>query len=118
MSTSLQSLGRWLRLKQYQIEVTFGVYIFTPIEKFVFWSVVFLLFSLTIIATMLYLPQHIVFVLNRALFYAYGDDSGVEHVLGGLAKNGAVAMQQTVEKLATSTADSAAETVEGLVREL
>lgn len=30
------SVGRWLRLKQYQIEVTFGVYIFTPIEKFFF----------------------------------------------------------------------------------
>ena len=29
-------LGRWLRLKQYQIEVTFGVYMFTPVEKFVF----------------------------------------------------------------------------------
>lgn len=31
-----QSVARWFRLKQYQIEVTFGVYIFTPIEKFVF----------------------------------------------------------------------------------
>lgn len=29
-------LGRWLRLKQYQIEVTFGVYMFTPVEKFIF----------------------------------------------------------------------------------
>jgi hypothetical protein len=37
---ALQRLGRWLRLKQYQIEVTFGVYMFTPVEKFVFckWS--------------------------------------------------------------------------------
>ncbi len=32
----LQRFGRWLALKQYQIEVTFGVYMFTPTEKFVF----------------------------------------------------------------------------------
>jgi hypothetical protein len=31
-----QRFGRWLSLKQYQIEVTFGVYMFTPTEKFVF----------------------------------------------------------------------------------
>ena len=32
----LQRFGRWLSLKQYQIEVTFGVYMFTPTEKFIF----------------------------------------------------------------------------------
>lgn len=32
----LQRFGRWLALKQYQIEVTFGVYMFTPTEKFIF----------------------------------------------------------------------------------
>jgi len=31
-----QRFGRWLSLKQYQIEVTFGVYMFTPTEKFIF----------------------------------------------------------------------------------
>lgn len=33
---ALQRLGKWLRLKQYQIEVTFAVYMFTPVEKFAF----------------------------------------------------------------------------------
>ena len=32
----LRRLMRWLHLKQYQIEVTFSVYMFTPVEKFVF----------------------------------------------------------------------------------
>lgn len=31
----LASFGRWLNLKQYQFEVTFSVYMFTPLEKFV-----------------------------------------------------------------------------------
>lgn len=33
---AVQRFGKWLRLKQYQIEVTFGVYMFTPVEKSVF----------------------------------------------------------------------------------
>jgi serine palmitoyltransferase small subunit len=40
-------------------------------------SVVFLLFGLTFIATVLYLPQHIVFLLNRAWFYVNGDSVDV-----------------------------------------
>ena len=31
----LASFGRWLNLKQYQFEVTFSVYMFTSLEKFV-----------------------------------------------------------------------------------
>ena len=37
-------------------------------------SVVFLLFGLFLIASILYLPQHIVFIANRAWFYAAGGD--------------------------------------------
>lgn len=70
-----QRLGRWLSLKQYQIEVTFGVYMFTPTEKFIFWSVVFLLSAMGSIATILYLPQHILFIINRAWFYVSGGES-------------------------------------------
>ncbi|KAI0120179.1 hypothetical protein GGR51DRAFT_13645 [Nemania sp. FL0031] len=71
----LQRFGRWLALKQYQIEVTFGVYMFTPTEKFIFWSVVFLLSAMGSIATILYLPQHILFIINRAWFYVNGGES-------------------------------------------
>lgn len=116
---SLQATGRWFKRKQYQLEVTFGVYMFTPIEKDVFWSIVFLLFSLTFIATVLYLPQHVVFLYNRAWFYVHGDEnSGVERVLSGLAKN---ALQRTADALppaTTSTANAAAAAAETLVREL
>ncbi|KAK8038149.1 hypothetical protein PG994_014916 [Apiospora phragmitis] len=104
-----QSVARWFRLKQYQIEVTFGVYIFTPIGE--------IRFLLTFIATILYLPQHMVFLYNRAWFYVHGDDnSGVDGVLGSLAKG---ALQKTVEALtSTSSADGAGETLDSIVREL
>jgi hypothetical protein len=36
MSSYLESLSKWIQLKIYQLEVTYSVYIFTPIEKFIF----------------------------------------------------------------------------------
>ena len=36
---SLTAIGRWARLKKYRIEVTYGIYVFTPGEKFMFWSI-------------------------------------------------------------------------------
>lgn len=35
-TTSSPSIAKWLQLKIYQVEVTFSVYIFTPLEKFIF----------------------------------------------------------------------------------
>lgn len=32
----LEKFSRWVQLKIYQLEVTFSVYIFTPVEKFFF----------------------------------------------------------------------------------
>ncbi|KAL7625655.1 hypothetical protein AAE478_004875 [Parahypoxylon ruwenzoriense] len=109
--SSLQRFGRWLRLKQYQIEVTFGVYMFTPTEKFAFWSVVFLLCSLIVIAVVLYLPQHVLFIIHRAWFYVNGGESG-------LASN-LVAVKKGALSLATSsTTKTLAETAESMSREL
>lgn len=98
------SFTKWLQLKIYQVEVTWCVYIFTPLEKFIFCtsssppiplsfpyesflststnlhplltgSIVFLLFSLTALATILYLPHHIMFLVGRAWFYIHGDSA-------------------------------------------
>ncbi|KAI0598017.1 hypothetical protein F4775DRAFT_592770 [Biscogniauxia sp. FL1348] len=111
---ALQRFGRWLRLKQYQIEVTFGVYMFTPTEKFTFWSVVFLLSALTTIAIILYLPQHILFIINRAWFYVNGGDSGV--MSNVVAKKDSLSL--SLVSAATTTAAAATETAESFVREL
>ncbi|KAI1099874.1 hypothetical protein F4804DRAFT_66444 [Jackrogersella minutella] len=110
----LQRFGRWLRLKQYQIEVTFGVYMFTPTEKFAFWSVVFLLCSLLTIATVLYLPQHVLFILHRAWFYVNGGDSGVaSNLIAG--KKGALSLATSST---TTTMAAATEMAESMIREL
>lgn len=36
MSSYLESFSKWIQLKIYQLEITYSVYIFTPIEKFIF----------------------------------------------------------------------------------
>ncbi|KAK5654841.1 hypothetical protein OQA88_6877 [Cercophora sp. LCS_1] len=103
MSSYLESFSKWIQLKIYQLEVTYSVYIFTPIEKFIFYSVLFLLISLTFIATVLYLPHHIQFILNRAWFYMHGDAPE-------LGKAAVQSLASTTGKVAEATA--------GLVREL
>ncbi|KAF2966823.1 hypothetical protein GQX73_g6739 [Xylaria multiplex] len=96
----LQRFGRWLSLKQYQIEVTFGVYMFTPTEKFVFWSIVFLLSGLGCIATILYLPQHVLFIINRAWFYVNGGESN-----GGFGSSSVVAAAKNALSLSVESVD-------------
>ncbi|KAI0471100.1 hypothetical protein GGR56DRAFT_678371 [Xylariaceae sp. FL0804] len=111
----IQRLGRWLGLKQYQIEVTFGVYMFTPTEKFIFWSVVFLLSALTVIAVTLYLPQHILFILHRAWFYVNGGEGGS----GSGPGPDIVAVKRDALSLSLrTTAAAAAETAKSVVKEL
>ncbi|KAB5563209.1 hypothetical protein GE09DRAFT_1056914 [Coniochaeta sp. 2T2.1] len=115
----LERFSKWLQLKVYQVEVTFSVYMFTPLEKLFFWSILFLLFSLTFLASVLYLPQHIAFILGRAWFYMHGENVDVV----GLAKEAVVsATQAAKEHTATAAAGATAVTVEtvaeAVVREL
>ncbi|KAK3685946.1 hypothetical protein B0T22DRAFT_482864 [Podospora appendiculata] len=105
MHTPLGSFTKWLQLKIYQLEVNLGVYIFTPVEKFIFYSVLFLLFSLTFIATVLYLPQHVQFIINRAWFYMNGDAQDVA-VVAAAAKSSVA-----IQNLAHSALETAAKTV-------
>ncbi|KAI5924275.1 hypothetical protein F4810DRAFT_134082 [Camillea tinctor] len=112
---ALQRFGRWLRLKQYQIEVTFGVYMFTPTEKFTFWSVVFLLTALTTIAIILYLPQHILFIINRAWFYVNGGDSGIVSNVMSVKKD---SLSLSLVSAATTAAAATTEAAKSLIREL
>ncbi|RDA83313.1 hypothetical protein CP532_6561 [Ophiocordyceps camponoti-leonardi (nom. inval.)] len=72
--TYLVDARRWLHRKQYQFEVTFGVYMHTAWEKFAIYSVVFLLFGLAFIAAILYLPHHVFRLAGRAWYYLQGDD--------------------------------------------
>jgi hypothetical protein len=77
-------------------------------------SVLFLLGSLTFIATVLYLPQHIAFIFNRAWFYMHGDNVDVV----GAAKEAVQTLAQSALSAATAAATAAGETAEGVAREL
>ncbi|KAK3351755.1 hypothetical protein B0H65DRAFT_507130 [Neurospora tetraspora] len=117
MSSYLEAFSKWFKLKIYQLEVTMSVYIFTPIEKFIFYSVLFLLVSLTFIATFLYLPHHVQFIARRAWFYMHGDtqDSILDVVSNAVTvtKSALLGSEKTVEALGR-----AADATVGIVREL
>lgn len=107
----LDRFGKWVQLKVYQVEVTYSVYMFTPAEKFIFWSILFLVNALTIIATILYMPHHIAFLASRAWFYIHGDSVDVV----GLAKDAVhtlvaadAAAAATAAPLSTATRAAAA----------
>ncbi|KAK0664465.1 hypothetical protein QBC41DRAFT_328722 [Cercophora samala] len=99
-------LSKWLELKIYQLEVTMSVYMFTPMEKFIFYSILFLLTSLTLIATVLYLPHHIAFIVGRAWFYMHGEQPVV--VFGSAAAG----------EVTSSTLGKVVEATAGVVKEL
>ncbi|KAH7166052.1 hypothetical protein EDB81DRAFT_781151 [Dactylonectria macrodidyma] len=114
----LGSFRRWLSLKQYQLEVTFSVYMFTPWEKFFFSSLVFLLFSLTFIAACLYLPHHISFLVGRAWYYINGEHIDVAEAAREVVRDiSAGALSGTGIMVGTATA-AVQETVETVLKEL
>lgn len=91
-------------------------------------SVLFLLTSLTFIATFLYLPQHIIFLMNRAWFYVHGDSvdvlemtkEAVQTLAGGdgaAAEAGATAAG-TLAGTAAAAVSGVAEGATEIVREL
>lgn len=84
-------------------------------------SVLFLLTSLTFIATFLYLPQHILFLLNRAWFYVHGDSVDVLEMtkdavqtLAGSVEDAAGTAAEVVESVTESVATAATEVVREL----
>ncbi|TGZ79595.1 hypothetical protein EX30DRAFT_333126 [Ascodesmis nigricans] len=81
------ALIKYLRLKRYQYEVTFSLYMLTPTEKIVFNTILFLSLSMLILAVSLYLPHHIGEVASKAWFYYSGDEALVQQqqVMGAAA---------------------------------
>ncbi|KAK5993369.1 hypothetical protein PT974_06799 [Cladobotryum mycophilum] len=73
----IASVRKTLGRKVLQFEVTFAVYMLTPYEKFAFYSIVFLLMSLTLIAATLYLPHHVSILAGRVWYYINGDSIDV-----------------------------------------
>lgn len=69
----LERVGHWARLKQYQFEVTFAINVYTPSEKIFFWSVFLFLVSLSLYATLLYVPRNLFYVTKHTLTFLLGE---------------------------------------------
>lgn len=102
----LERFSKWIQLKIYQFEVTYSVYMLTPMEKFFIYSLLFLLTSLTSIAVFLYLPRHVSFIINRAWFYAHGDSQldSAHALLKSAAARSVDSLSQTFAQTAASAA--------------
>ncbi|KAI2639208.1 hypothetical protein GGS21DRAFT_506437 [Xylaria nigripes] len=73
-SSQLDLFVRWIRLKKYRIEVTYGVYVFTPGEKAVFWTLFCLFFAAIWTALAVYTPRSLALLL-RAATYPFSSSS-------------------------------------------
>ncbi|KAL4898590.1 hypothetical protein BDV59DRAFT_197484 [Aspergillus ambiguus] len=69
----LTNLVRWVRLKIYQYEVTFAVYMLTPTEKFIFNSLLLTLISMILTGIYVYLPDHIRAIYSHLYYYWVGE---------------------------------------------
>lgn len=82
MSSQLDKLVCWLRLRKYRLEVTYGVYVYTPMEKLVFWTLFCFFFVTISTATALYAHRSLAFLLRAAASHVDG-----RGLTGGLASH-------------------------------
>jgi len=69
----LTSLVRWVRLKIYQYEVTFAIYMLTPTEKFIFNSLLLTLITMIATGIYIYLPDHLRAIYGHLYYYWVGE---------------------------------------------
>ncbi|KAJ5139316.1 uncharacterized protein N7515_004164 [Penicillium bovifimosum] len=108
---AISSILRWMRLKVYQYEVTFSLYMLTPIEKFIFNTLLLGLFSMIAMGTYIYLPDHLRAIGGRLYYYWAGErlfsssrlsissvfgENGVATQIGGM-------VYETAKQSATTT---------------
>ncbi|KAI9934061.1 hypothetical protein ASPWEDRAFT_48664 [Aspergillus wentii DTO 134E9] len=69
----ISAFMRWIRLKIYQYEVTFAVYMLTPTEKFIFNSLIISLLTMVFTAAYIYLPDHLRTIYSHMYYYCVGE---------------------------------------------
>lgn len=107
---AVASLFRWMRLKIYQYEVTFSLYMLTPIEKLIFNTLLLGLIAMIAMGTYIYLPDHLLAIYGRLYYYWAGErlfSSGRLSISSVFGENG-VATQ--IGDLMYETAKNAAAT--------
>lgn len=127
---------RWIRLKIYQYEVTFAVYMLTPTEKFIFsmlpcselsgheWlitcsvdSLLLSLVSMIVTGAYIYLPNHIRTVYGHLYYYWVGDRTFLSSSLPSITS---VFRESATQKLEVmyDAAKNTATTTTGSIAEL
>ncbi|KAI0385135.1 hypothetical protein F5Y04DRAFT_277201 [Hypomontagnella monticulosa] len=86
---TLEAWARWARLKKYRIEVTYGVYVFTPVEKFFFWTIFCFLFTVISLAAILYTQRNIFLLIRYASVYVSGNGVASNTISNLLPKSNA-----------------------------
>jgi len=124
---------RWIRLKIYQYEVTFAVYMLTPTEKFIFSmscspqssqlhllivqpldSIILTLLSMILTAIYVYLPDHLRTIYGHLYYYWVGERPFVSNAIAAIStvfRDGATQTLELVYETAQNTAATAAATV-------
>ncbi|KAI2615029.1 hypothetical protein GGR54DRAFT_642763 [Hypoxylon sp. NC1633] len=72
---AIEALARWVHLKKYRIEVTYGVYVFTPVEKAAFWTLFCSLFTVISFAAAIFAQRNVLPLIRFASEYVGGDGS-------------------------------------------
>ncbi|KAJ9502186.1 hypothetical protein LTR99_001030 [Exophiala xenobiotica] len=107
-TSPMSSFVRWLRLKKYQYEVTFSLYMLTPTERFIFNFILFMLISLLVTAAYYYLPNHILIIYNRVWYYLQGELASKTAAAGAANKSTYITdgLRTTAAALKTASVES------------
>jgi len=73
-------ISHYVRLRYYQYEVTFGLYMMTPVEKYVLNTIIFGIMALLSYGLFLGLQPFLVRIICRLIWYITGTNEGVEQV--------------------------------------
>ncbi|KAI6089105.1 hypothetical protein F4821DRAFT_257253 [Hypoxylon rubiginosum] len=106
--TTIDALARWARLKKYRIEVTYGVYVFSPMEKVFFWSIFCFLFTVISLAAIVYTQRNVLLLIRYASVFIRGDGSSASGAVSNFIPKGEAAYS-----VARSGVTSLAETMGG-----
>ncbi|KAL2828223.1 hypothetical protein BDW59DRAFT_159814 [Aspergillus cavernicola] len=111
------ALVRWVRLKIYQYEVTFAIYMLTPTEKFIFNSLFLTLISMILTGIYVYLPDHLRSIYSHLYYYWVGErpfvSAGMQSFNTVFRDRGTQAVEVMYE-----TAQNAAATAKATIPEL
>ncbi|KAI0116572.1 hypothetical protein F4776DRAFT_666327 [Hypoxylon sp. NC0597] len=87
--STIEAFARWAWLKKYRIEVTYGVYVFTPVEKAVFWTIFCFLFTVISFAAVVYTQRNVLLLLRYASLYVSRDTAATNVVSNLFPKSNA-----------------------------